>query len=157
MFPILAYYAPPSYLVEFDGFTTRGQSSLECSTKFLLAVLLTLATNLHGAPKKMIMCKCNKCQLIQATGPRRYHTTATCINSRYSKQTPVFPPNRSFILIHLEVQTALPEHLQSALAVPPSHLGYSTEVFFLLSNDLLLKRVILITSHSKLVQFKLLV
>ena len=24
MFPILAYYVPPSYLVEFDGFTTRG-------------------------------------------------------------------------------------------------------------------------------------
>ena len=156
MFPILAYYVPPSYLVEFDGFTTRGQSCLECSTKFL-AVLLTLASNIHGAPRKCLCASATNASYSRLIRPRCYHTTATCINSRYSKQTPVFPPNRSFILIHLEVQTALPERLQSALAVPPSHLGYSTEVFFLLSNDLLLKRVILITSHSKLVQFKLLV
>jgi hypothetical protein len=65
MLPKLAYYVPPSYLVEFDGFTTGGLLSLECSTNFL-AVRLSLAP--YCAPKQTRCASATKLATL-AAGP----------------------------------------------------------------------------------------
>ncbi len=77
MFPKLAYYIPPSYLVELGGFTTEAslaQSVLQNFSTVHPQPTLTL----QSAPNANKMCKCNKTLTVVATGPSATNDDNQC-------------------------------------------------------------------------------
>ncbi len=123
------------HLAQLSSMASLPEASLACSvsTNFLLC---TYSSRLFYKcfPQTNEMCKCNKTSyssLLDLCYIRRQHRLTLLRVSILL----AFPPSKTFILIHLRVQKAMPEHLQGALAKPPSHTRLLDRSFLSSSND----------------------